>query len=89
LNEEKIKKLIALNPDVYKVPPSEDIAKFFEVGAGYFMSQGGKKGYSSSFDYKRYKDYIEGVIYPQSFNNISKGNVLTKYIIIRLISNQC
>ncbi len=50
------------------------------------MTQGGKEDYASSFDYKKYKDLIEGVIYPQTFTNISQGNVELKTK--RLIMNE-
>ena len=75
-DEGNISTLITSNPDIYKNHSAQNITRFFEVGAGFFMVQGGKKDYISSFDYRRYKDLIEGVIYPRSFSNISKGTFL-------------
>lgn len=75
LGKEKVKTLIASNPDIYKISPIKHITRPFEVGAGFFMTQGGKKDYTTSFDYKKYKDLIEGVIYPHSLTNKSQGKV--------------
>ena len=72
-DEGNIRTLITSNPDIYNNHSAQNITRLFEVGAGFFMAQGGKKNYVSSFDYTRYKDLIEGVIYPRSFYNISKG----------------
>ncbi|XP_028402921.1 protein dispatched homolog 3-like [Dendronephthya gigantea] len=73
LSEEKVKTLMKSNPDIYKVTVT-NITRFFEVGAGFFMSQGGRKNYTSTFDYKNYKDLIKGVTYPHSFGNLSREN---------------
>lgn len=75
LNKKKVKTLVTSNPDIYKITPVKDITRSFEVGAGFFMTQGGKKDYITSFDYKEYKDLIEGVIYPHSLSNKSQGKV--------------
>lgn len=74
LSEGKVKTLIRSNPDIYNVTSIDNITRFFEVGAGFFMSQGGRNDYTSSFDYKNYKDLIGGVTYPHSFSNLSRGN---------------
>ena len=72
-DEENVRTLITSNPGIYENSSAENITRFFEVGAGFFMTQGGKRDYSSSFDYKRYRELIEGVIYPQSFDSINRG----------------
>ena len=75
LSNEKVKTLMTSNPDIYKIIPVNDVTRSFEVGAGFFMTQGGKKDYVTSFDYKKYKELIEGVIYPHSLSNKSQGKV--------------
>ncbi len=43
--------------------------RFFEVGLGYFMTQGISKDFASSYDFKKYQDMFGGQIDPSSIAN--------------------
>lgn len=66
------------NPNIYNVTLPDTYYRFFEVGAGYFMTQGGAKDYGSSFDYKNYKEFIGGELDPTTLTNktITEGKIL-------------
>ena len=61
--------LMEYNPRIFNIsvdelPPS--YYRFFEVGFGYFITQGGSPDFASSYDYDKYQDLFGGQIDPTS-----------------------
>ena len=43
--------------------------RFFEVGLGYFLVQGGSPDFGSSYDYDKYSDMLGGQLDPSSIES--------------------
>ena len=61
--------LIRANPQIYNISLPDTYYRFFEVGAGFFMTQGGAINYTSSYDYIKYTDLIAGEFNPTTMKN--------------------
>ena len=48
------------NPLLFNTPLPEMYYRFFEIGVAYFMSQGGAPDFATSYDFKKYTDYVGG-----------------------------
>lgn len=57
------------NPEVYNVSLPDTYYRFFEVGAGFFITQGGAKDFASSYDFEKYSELIGGEADPTSIRN--------------------
>ena len=78
LNAEKMKPLMDANQHLYNVSLPDTYYRFFEVGVGYFFTQGGKKDYATSYDFEKYSDLFGGAVDPTLIKNGSKlqGNAV-------------
>lgn len=55
------------NPTFYNVSLLPDTYyRFFEVGVGYFITNGGDKNYASTYDFEKFSDVIAGSPDPTS-----------------------
>lgn len=57
------------NPNVFNTTLQalpDTYYRFFEVGMGYFITQGGSPDFASSYDFEKYQDYFGGQLDPSS-----------------------
>lgn len=59
----------ANEPRLFNVSLPDTYYRFFEVGLGYFITQGGAPDFASSYDYDKYQDMFGGEIDPTSISN--------------------
>ena len=67
LNGPKMRKLMKENPQLYNVSLLRDTYyRYFEVGVGYFITDGGSVNYASTYDFKKYSEMLGGAPDPTS-----------------------
>lgn len=58
-NEQKMTKLMNGNPSRYNISMhSKDYFRFFEVGLGFFLTNGSQSTFVNNYDYKTYSKYF-------------------------------
>ena len=75
-----------LNPKIFNISVNDlpsSYYRFFEVGLGYFITQGASPDFASSYDYDKYQDLFGGEVDPSSIANRGsiKGNTMI-YVVI-------
>ena len=78
VDKEKVTILLQNNHHIANVSLPSTYYRYFEVAAGYFMTQGGTKNYKNSLDYRKYKDSIGGELDLTTMTNktIAQGNAV-------------
>lgn len=65
------------NKDLYNVSLfSDSYFRYFEVGLGYFITDGGSRDYSNSFDFKKYHSFLGTAHFPTLSRNASRNAYL-------------
>ena len=63
--------LMEENPQIFNISIDalpDTYYRFFEVGLGYFVTQGGSLAFASSYDFDKYQDMFGGEIDPTSIS---------------------
>lgn len=81
INSAKMNTLMAYNPRLFNINVTslpDTYYRFFEVGLGYFLVQGGSTDFGSSYDYDKYSDMLGGQLDPSSIESGAsiKGEVM-------------
>ena len=81
LNSVKMTTLMERNPRLFNITLQslpDTYYRYFEVGLGYFLVQGGAPDWGSSYDYDKYSDMLGGEIDPSSIETGAtlKGKVM-------------
>lgn len=65
------------NPDLYNVSLlSDSYYRYFEIGLGYFITDGGSKKYATTYDFKKYQSLLGGVMDPTLSRTASNNTYL-------------
>ena len=58
------------NPNLYNTSLlSDSYYRYFEIGLGYFMTDGGSSNYATTYDFKKYESLLGGVADPTLLRN--------------------
>ena len=77
INGNNMKKLMTYNPQLYNVSSlSESYYRYFEVGVGFFITNGGERRYAETYDFKKYGNLIGGAADPTLQRNASGNQYL-------------
>lgn len=68
------------NPHLYNVSLPDTYYRFFEVGMGYFLTDGGSPNFASSYDFEKYERLIGGQVDPSSLQ--SSQNLIGDAIVV-------
>ena len=55
---------------------SDSYYRYFEIGLGYFITDGGSDTYASTYDFKKYESLLGGVLDPTLPQNASRNTYL-------------
>ena len=70
LNSAKMTTLMKANePRLFNVSLPDTYYRFFEVGLGYFITNGGSPDFAKTYDYDKYQNAFGGQIDPSSIKN--------------------
>jgi hypothetical protein len=60
------------NPALYNISAlPQTYYRYFEIGIGYFITNGGDSGYAETYDFKKYGNLIGGAADPTLQQNAS------------------
>lgn len=77
INANKMKKLMEYNTNLYNVSSlPETYYRYFEVGLGFFITNGGDRRYAETYDFKKYGGLIGGAADPTLLQNASRNQYL-------------
>ena len=72
INDDKMKKLMKYHPRLYNVSTlPETYYRFFEIGLGFFITNGGDRQYAETYDFRKYGNLIGGASDPTLPQNSS------------------
>ena len=77
INDDKMKQLMKHNSQLYNASSlPETYYRFFEIGLGFFITNGGHPRYAETYDFKKYGKLIGGVSDPTLSQNASRQQSL-------------
>ncbi|CAB4012475.1 dispatched homolog 3-like [Paramuricea clavata] len=77
INANKMQNMMYYNPDLYNVSLlSDSYYRYFEIGLGYFITDGGSKKYATTYDFKKYQSLLGGVMDPTLSRTASNNTYL-------------
>ena len=77
INGNNMRELMKYNPQLYNVSSlSQSYYRYFEVGVGFFITNGGEKRYAETYDFKKYGNLIGGAADPTLHRNASRNQYL-------------
>ena len=70
INSNKMQTLMKNNPDLYDISLlSDSYYRYFEIGLGYFITDGGSPNYATTYDFRKYESLLGGVAVPTLSRN--------------------
>jgi hypothetical protein len=74
INSNKMRELMKYNSQLYNVSLlPETYYRYFEIGIGFFLTNGGSRRYAETYDFKKYGDLIGGAADPTLQQNASRN----------------
>ena len=65
------------NPQLYNVSLlTQTYYRYFEIGVGFFITNGGSRKYAETYDFKKYGDLIGGAADPTIPQNATRNQYL-------------